>query len=225
MILASQFRSFLQPIALMSSLPLTLIGVVLALLMFRSTLNMFSIIGIVMLMGLVTKNAILLIDFAIRSRHGEHAGEHGWTTTSPRWAARRRCCTPHARAAAPHPDDHAGDGVRHGAAGLRAQRGSEQRAPMGQAVIGGVITSLLTLVVVPVIYCYLDDLSAWAKRKLERRRPRRVKPGPGPQHEIKCAVTCKNIPERHHEHRTSPLQHDRAADPPLGRARPRRARC
>ena len=75
MILASQFRSFLQPLALMSSLPLTLIGVVLALLLFGSTLNMFSIIGIVMLMGLVTKNAILLIDFAIRAR-GEH-GEHG----------------------------------------------------------------------------------------------------------------------------------------------------
>ena len=71
MILASQFRSFLQPLALMSSLPLTLIGVVLALLMFRSTLNMFSIIGIVMLMGLVTKNAILLIDFAIRAQRGE----------------------------------------------------------------------------------------------------------------------------------------------------------
>ena len=71
MILASQFKSFLQPLALMSALPLTLIGVVLALLMFRSTLNMFSIIGIVMLMGLVTKNAILLIDFAIRSRAGD----------------------------------------------------------------------------------------------------------------------------------------------------------
>ena len=77
MILASQFRSFLQPLALMSSLPLTLIGVVLALLIFRSTLNMFSIIGVVMLMGLVTKNAILLVDFAIRSREGTHgaAGE------------------------------------------------------------------------------------------------------------------------------------------------------
>ena len=57
MILASQFKSFLQPLALMTSLPLTLIGVVLALLMFRSTLSMFSIIGVVMLMGLVTKNA------------------------------------------------------------------------------------------------------------------------------------------------------------------------
>jgi HAE1 family hydrophobic/amphiphilic exporter-1 len=68
MILASQFKSFLQPLALMTSLPLTLIGVVLALLMFGSTLSMFSIIGIVMLMGLVTKNAILLVDFAIRAR-------------------------------------------------------------------------------------------------------------------------------------------------------------
>jgi HAE1 family hydrophobic/amphiphilic exporter-1 len=67
MILASQFKSFLQPLALMTSLPLTLIGVVLALMMFRSTLSMFSIIGVVMLMGLVTKNAILLVDFAIRA--------------------------------------------------------------------------------------------------------------------------------------------------------------
>jgi HAE1 family hydrophobic/amphiphilic exporter-1 len=81
MILASQFKSFLQPLALMTSLPLTLIGVVLALLMFGSTLSMFSVIGIVMLMGLVTKNAILLVDFAIRMR--ERA-----------WSAPRRCCWP-----------------------------------------------------------------------------------------------------------------------------------
>ena len=70
MILASQFKSFLQPLALMTALPLTLIGVVLALLMFNSTLSMFSVIGVVMLMGLVTKNAILLVDFAIRAREG-----------------------------------------------------------------------------------------------------------------------------------------------------------
>ncbi|MBP7607299.1 MAG: efflux RND transporter permease subunit, partial [Giesbergeria sp.] len=62
MILASQFKSFLQPLALMTALPLTLIGVVLALLIFGSALSMFSVIGIVMLMGLVTKNAILLVD-------------------------------------------------------------------------------------------------------------------------------------------------------------------
>ena len=87
MILASQFKSFLQPIALMSALPLTLIGVVLALLAFRSTLNMFSIIGIVMLMGLVTKNAILLVDFAIRSRAGQITAKRRASATTP-------CCMP-----------------------------------------------------------------------------------------------------------------------------------
>ncbi|MBU6438510.1 MAG: efflux RND transporter permease subunit, partial [Betaproteobacteria bacterium] len=71
MVLASQFNSLLQPVAIMSSLPLTLIGVVLALLLFHSTISMFSIIGFVMLMGLVTKNAILLIDFANRARQGQ----------------------------------------------------------------------------------------------------------------------------------------------------------
>ncbi len=67
-VLASQFGSFVQPIAIMASLPLALIGVMLALLFWRSTLNVFSMIGLVMLMGLVTKNAILLVDFANQAR-------------------------------------------------------------------------------------------------------------------------------------------------------------
>ena len=163
MILASQFKSFLQPMALMTALPLTLIGVVLALLMFGSSLSMFSIIGVIMLMGLVTKNAILLVDFAIRSREPQV-----------------------------QPDGSVKPGLsRHDALLLAAEvrlrpilmttlamifgmvplafalsEGAEQRSPMGQAVIGGVITSsLLTLVVVPVVYCYLDDLAEWMKRK------------------------------------------------------------
>jgi len=172
MILASQFRSFLQPIALMSSLPLTLIGVVLALLMFRSTLNMFSIIAIVMLMGLVTKNAILLIDFAIRSRHGEHAGEHGLDHDVAPMG--REEALLHAARVRLRPILMTTLAMVFGMVPLAfaLSEGSEQRAPMGQAVIGGVITSsLLTLVVVPVIYCYLDDLSAWAKRKLGATPP------------------------------------------------------
>ncbi len=63
LVLASQFGSFIQPIAIMASLPLSLIGVLLALLFTGTTLNIFSIIGFIMLMGLVTKNAILLVDF------------------------------------------------------------------------------------------------------------------------------------------------------------------
>jgi HAE1 family hydrophobic/amphiphilic exporter-1 len=158
MILASQFRSFLQPLALMSSLPLTLIGVVLALLVFRSTLNMFSIIGVVMLMGLVTKNAILLIDFAIRARRGDD-GE----APLPREAALL-----HAARVRLRPILMTTLAMIFGMVPLAfaITEGSEQRAPMGQAVIGGVITSsLLTLVVVPVVYCYLDDLATWAARR------------------------------------------------------------
>ena len=153
MILGSQFKSFIQPLALMTSLPLTLIGVVLALLMFGSTLSIFSIIGIVMLMGLVTKNAILLVDFAIRMR------EQGMTRSE---------ALLHAAKVRLRPILMTTLAMVFGMVPLAfaLSEGSEQRAPMGQAVIGGVITSsLLTLVVVPVVYCYLDDLSQWARRK------------------------------------------------------------
>ena len=152
MVLASQFKSFLQPLALMTALPLTLIGVVLALLMFRSTLSMFSVIGIVLLMGLVTKNAILLVDFAIRSR------EEGLERTEALLLAAKVRLRPILMTTL---------AMIFGMVPLAfaLSEGSEQRAPMGQAVIGGVITSsLLTLVVVPVMYCYMDDLAKWAKR-------------------------------------------------------------
>jgi hydrophobic/amphiphilic exporter-1 (mainly G- bacteria), HAE1 family len=164
MILASQFKSFLQPLALMSSLPLTLSGVVLTLLAFKSTLNMFSIIGVVMLMGLVTKNAILLVDFAIRSREG--------TNGAP--PMEREQALLHAAQVRLRPILMTTLAMIFGMVPLAfaLSEGSEQRAPMGQAVIGGVITSsLLTLVVVPVIYCYLDDLSQWLKRKFTGRAP------------------------------------------------------
>jgi len=153
MILASQFRSFLQPVALMASLPLTLIGVVLALMAFGSTLNMFSVIGIVMLMGLVTKNAILLIDFAIRAR-AQGMERNAALLQAAHVRLRPILMTTLAMIFGMLP------------LALALTEGSEQRSPMGQAVIGGVVTSsLLTLVVVPVIYCYLDDLSAWVRRR------------------------------------------------------------
>ena len=142
-VLASQFGSFVQPIAIMASLPLALIGVMLALLATRSTLNVFSMIGLVMLMGLVTKNAILLVDFANHARRGgasvrDALLQAGLTRMRPimmTTAAMVFGMLPLALAL--------GDG-------------SEMQAPMGRAIIGGVITStLLTLLVVPVIYSYL----------------------------------------------------------------------
>jgi HAE1 family hydrophobic/amphiphilic exporter-1 len=159
MILASQFKSFFQPLALMTSLPLTLIGVVLALLMFGSTLSMFSIIGIVMLMGLVTKNAILLVDFAIRAR------EDGMERSDALLMAAKVRLRPILMTTL---------AMIFGMVPLAfaLTEGSEQRSPMGQAVIGGVITSsLLTLVVVPVVYCYMDDLAQWLRRRWGPSKP------------------------------------------------------
>ena len=178
MILASQFHSFLQPLAIMSSLPLTLIGVFLALMLFRSTFNLFSIIGFIMLMGLVTKNAILLVDFANQARQHGLAG-HGNNTLDGMAQAVPLDDTPLNRHDALLAAAHVRlrpilmttlamvFGMLPLALGLA--EGSEQRAPMGQAVVGGIITaSLLTLVVVPVIYTYLDDLAQWWQQRNAR---------------------------------------------------------
>ncbi|OSZ74767.1 efflux RND transporter permease subunit [Hydrogenophaga sp. IBVHS1] len=173
MILASQFQSFLQPLALMTSLPLTLIGVVLTLLMFGSTMSMFSVIGIVLLMGLVTKNAILLVDFAIRAREGRAGGPPLDRESALLLAARVRL----------RPILMTTLAMVFGMVPLAfaLTEGSEQRAPMGQAVIGGVITSsLLTLVVVPVVYCYMDDLAAWFRRRLGLAPTHPAPAGPTP---------------------------------------------
>jgi HAE1 family hydrophobic/amphiphilic exporter-1 len=163
MILASQFKSFLQPMALMTALPLTLIGVVLALLLFGSSLSMFSVIGVIMLMGLVTKNAILLVDFAIRSRAPQTQADGSIKPGLSRHDALLLAAEVRLR-----PILMTTLAMVFGMVPLAfaLSEGSEQRSPMGQAVIGGVITSsLLTLVVVPVVYCYLDDLAEWMKRK------------------------------------------------------------
>ena len=142
-VLASQFGSFLQPLAIMASLPLALIGVMLALLATRSTINLFSMIGLVMLMGLVTKNAILLVDFA---NHGRKAGLSVPEALLQAGLVRMRpiIMTTVAMIFGMLP------------LALALNEGGEIQAPMGRAIIGGVITStLLTLVVVPVLYSYL----------------------------------------------------------------------
>ena len=142
-VLASQFGSFLQPLAIMASLPLALIGVMLALLFTHSTLNLFSMIGLVMLMGLVTKNAILLVDFA---NQGRHAGLSVPEALLQAGLVRMRpiIMTTAAMVFGMLP------------LALALNEGGELQAPMGRAIIGGVITStLLTLVVVPVLYSYL----------------------------------------------------------------------
>jgi multidrug efflux pump subunit AcrB len=142
-VLASQFNSFKQPIAIMASLPLAMIGVMLALLITGTTLNLFSMIGMVMLMGLVTKNAILLLDFANGARlRGLKVKEALLEAGQVRM--RPIMMTTFAMIFGMLP------------LALALNEGGELQAGMGRAIIGGVITSaLLTLVVVPVIYSYL----------------------------------------------------------------------
>ncbi|PAT32817.1 nodulation protein NolG [Vandammella animalimorsus] len=166
MVLASQFQSFLQPITLMMSLPLTLIGVAAALLVFGSRISMISVIGIVMLMGLVTKNAILLVDFANRARQ-PHDDEDGRRVPGlPRDQALLKAARVRLR-----PILMTTLAMVFGMLplALSSGEGSEAMGPLGQSVIGGVITSsVLTLVVVPVVYGYLDDLGAWCQRLWQR---------------------------------------------------------
>ena len=159
LILASQFASFTQPVAIMASLPFSLIGVFLALLITGTTLNLFSIIGFIMLMGLVTKNAILLVDFANRARRSGASLDEALLTAG-QVRLRPILMTTAAMIG----------GMLPLALGLGD--GGEQQAPMGRAIIGGVVTStLLTLVVVPVLYTYLDQ---WHERRRRRRVSRAV---------------------------------------------------
>ncbi|CUX34558.1 Nodulation protein NolG [Agrobacterium tumefaciens str. CFBP 5621] len=145
-VLASQFGSFLQPLAIMASLPLSLVGVLIGLMVAGSTINMFSLIGFIMLMGLVTKNGILLVDFANRERRRglslnealENAGVIRFRPIIMTTLAMIFGMIP---------------------LGLAVGGGGAQRAPMAHAAVGGLISStLLTLIVVPTILSYLDSI-------------------------------------------------------------------
>jgi hydrophobic/amphiphilic exporter-1 (mainly G- bacteria), HAE1 family len=168
LILASQFESFTQPFAIMLSLPLSLIGVLLALLLTDDTFNMMSMIGVIMLMGLVTKNAILLVDNANERRS---AGTERMQALIEAGRVRLRPIVMTTMAMI--------FGMLPIAIGMG--EGGGFRAPMARAVIGGLITStLLTLVVVPVAYTYFDDFGGWVARGFKRKPKPAVEPAPAP---------------------------------------------
>jgi len=146
LILVVQFGSFLDPLAILLSLPLSLIGVVLMLLITGDALNIMSLIGVMMLMGIVAKNAILLIDFA-KWQHEAGMPLREALIEAGRVRLRPIIMTTVALVAGMIP------------VAIGAGEGADFRAPLGRAVIGGVITStVLTLVVIPTIY---EILSGW----------------------------------------------------------------
>lgn len=155
-VLASQFGSFAQPFAIMAALPLSLIGVLVGLLVTGSTINMFSLIGFIMLMGLVTKNGILLVDFVNQERaRGLPLEEALVNAGTIRF--RPIIMTTLAMIFGMLP------------LALAVGGGGAQRAPMAHAVIGGLISStVLTLVVVPMILSYIDSISRRVARFLPK---------------------------------------------------------
>jgi HAE1 family hydrophobic/amphiphilic exporter-1 len=159
LILVVQFGSFLDPLAILISLPLSLIGVVLALIITRDTLNLMSLIGVILLMGIVAKNAILLIDFAKWAHKDRGVPRREALIEAGRIRLRPILMTTLALIAGMIP------------VALGLGEGADFRAPLGRAVIGGVITStVLTLVVIPTIYEILDE---WRERLFARFSRRR----------------------------------------------------
>jgi len=152
MVLAAEFESFIHPFTIMLSLPFALVGAVLGLLIAGKTINIISLIGVIMLMGLVTKNAILLIDYANQLRAngmgiGDALVEAGSVRLRPILMTTLTMIF----------------GMLPIALGLGA--GAELRSSMGAVLIGGLITStFLTLIIVPVVYLLFDRLINWIKR-------------------------------------------------------------
>jgi len=155
-VLVVQFGSFLEPLSIMLSLPLSLIGVMLALMITGESLNIMSMIGVILLVGIVAKNAILLIDFA---KWSEEAGMHRREALIQAGRVRLRpiLMTTFALVAGMVP------------VALGTGEGGDFRAPLGITVIGGVITStLLTLLVIPTVYEILADSRDWLAARLFR---------------------------------------------------------
>jgi multidrug efflux pump subunit AcrB len=161
LILVMQFGSFTAPLAVMMSLPLSLIGVVLALILTRGTINLMSLIGVIMLMGLVAKNAILLLD-AARAREAEGMGREDALMAAGRARLRPILMTTFALIAGMLP------------VAIGAGEGGEFYQPLAIAIIGGTITStMLTLLVVPTFYDSVEISRDRMIAKFHRRSERR----------------------------------------------------
>jgi len=155
-VLVLLFKDFLQPITILTALPLSIGGAIGGLLLYGAALDLPAVIGILMLMGIVTKNSILLVEFAIEKRR-EGLSRLDALMRSGADRARPIIMTTIAMVAGMVP------------AVLSTGADAGFRAPMAVAVIGGLVTStLLSLIFVPVVFTYMDDLRSWLGRRLGR---------------------------------------------------------
>jgi multidrug efflux pump subunit AcrB len=162
------FKDFLHPVTILAALPLSLGGAFVGLLVADKSFSMPSLIGLIMLMGIATKNSILLVEYAIVARRGND-GSNGLPVVAPmtRWEALLDAC--HKRARPIIMTTLAmGAGMMPLVLGLGAADPSF-RSPMAVAVVGGLLTStVLSLLVVPAVFTYIDDLERWLVRTLRR---------------------------------------------------------
>jgi multidrug efflux pump subunit AcrB len=177
-VLVLLFKDFLHPVTILAALPLSLGGAFVGLLIAQKSFSMPSLIGLIMLMGIATKNSILLVEYAIVARRGND-GSNGQPAVAPmgRFEALMDAC--HKRARPIIMTTLAmGAGMVPIAIGWGAADPSF-RSPMAVAVIGGLITStVLSLLVIPSVFSYLDDLEGGIKRVVARVRGRKPEPAP-----------------------------------------------
>jgi HAE1 family hydrophobic/amphiphilic exporter-1 len=166
-ILGILYESFIHPITILSGLPSAGLGALLTLMLFKVDLNLYSFVGLIMLVGIVKKNAIMMIDFALEARRqGKSASDAIYEGCLLRF--RPIMMTTMAALMGTLPI----------AFGFGA--GGESRQPLGLAVVGGLVVSqLLTLYITPVVYIYMDSFQEWLTRHLPARRPKAAIAGPG----------------------------------------------
>jgi len=170
LVLVLLFQGFLHPLTILAALPLSLGGAFVGLLLAQKSFSMPSLIGLIMLMGVATKNSILLVEYAIVARRGQPAmGDQPAIAPMSRWDALLDACHKRAR-----PIVMTTIAMAAGMMPIALGWGSADvsfRSPMAIAVIGGLLTStLLSLLVIPVVFTYLDDIGQLSARLWRRLR-------------------------------------------------------
>jgi HAE1 family hydrophobic/amphiphilic exporter-1 len=161
LVLGVLYESFIHPLTILSALPFAVFGALLTLLVFRTDLNIYSYVGLILLVGLVKKNGIMMIDFALDAQRTEGRSPSEAIVEACLIRFRPIMMTTMCALMGTLPI----------ALGLGA--GAEARQPLGIAVVGGLLVSqMVTLFVTPVIYTYMDSFQAWLGHQARRRRPR-----------------------------------------------------
>jgi HAE1 family hydrophobic/amphiphilic exporter-1 len=168
LVLGVLYESFIHPITILSGLPAAGLGALLTLLMFGDDLNLYSFVGIILLIGIVKKNAIMMIDFAIEAQRNSGKNPHDAILEGCLQRFRPIMMTTMAALLGTLP------------IAIGAGAGGEARRPLGLAVVGGLVVSqVLTLYITPVIYLYLERFqSGWGRKKKARTE---ALPQPQPQ--------------------------------------------